>query len=302
MPFQKQEGARLELSRAVAAGLLLLLCLALFRVEAVAQSAPRQDQIEMRLRSVGRLIRQSSVSRRIEASGNAEALERRAQAREVHRRALEARDAGDFAQAERLLAEGSKLMFEAVRLADRKRMNEDKEREDFSVRRESVKSLLDAQRRISAEKPEIANAAETTHAIEGLLGEADRLADAKQWPKAQVALNKAYLVAKAAVSSMRAGSTLVHSLNFATPEEEYRYELDRNDTHLMLVKVLTGEKAKLHQGSAMRETFARKAAELRRQAEEASAAGDYAGAIRLLEDSTRQLVREIRSLGVFIPG
>lgn len=301
MSFQKQKGQGLELSRVVAAALLLL-CLALFRLEAAAQGAPRQDQIEMRLRSVGRLIGQSSVSRRIEASGNAEALERRARAREAYRRALEARDAVNLEEAERLLAESSKLMFEAVRLADRNRVNEDKERADFSTRRESVKSLLAAQRRISAEKSEIANAAETSRAIEELLGEADRLAAAKQWPKARAALNKAYLVAKAAVSSMRAGSTLVHSLNFATPEEEYRYELDRNDTHLMLVKVLAGEKAKLQQGSAMREKFARKAAELRRQAEEASAAGDYAGAIRLLEDSTRQLVREIRSLGVFIPG
>jgi len=295
--------ARSRVASAVAVGLLLWLTVFGAQTAGADPAAPpRQDQIETRLRSVGRLIGQSSVSRRIEASGNAEALERRAQAREAYRRALEARDAGDLAQAERLLAEAGKLMFEAARLADRNRVNEDREHADFSARRESVKSLLDAQRRISAEKAGIANAAETSRAIEELLGQADHLADAKQWPQAQAALNKAYLVAKAAVSSMRAGSTLVHSLNFATPEEEYRYELDRNDTHLMLVKVLAGEKAKLQQGSAMREEFARKAAELRGEAEKASAAGDYAGAIRLLEDSTRQLVREIRSLGVFIPG
>jgi len=295
--------ARSRVASAVAVGLLLWLTVFGAPTAGADPAAPpRQDQIEMRLRSVGRLIGQSSVSRRIEASGSTEALERRAQAREAYRRALEARDAGDFAQTERLLAESGKLMFEAARLADRNRVIEDKERADFSARKESVKSLLAAQRRISAEKAGIANAAETSRAIEELLGQADRRADAKQWPQAQAALNKAYLVAKAAVSSMRAGSTLVHSLNFATPEEEYRYELDRNDTHLMLVKVLAGEKAKLQQGSAMRDEFARNAAELRREAEKASAAGDYAGAIRMLEDSTRQLVREIRSLGVFIPG
>ena len=37
---------------------------------------------------------------------------------------------------------------------------------------------------------------------------------------------------------MRSGDTLVRSLNFASKEEEYRYEIDRNDTHQMLIKVL----------------------------------------------------------------
>ena len=45
-----------------------------------------------------------------------------------------------------------------------------------------------------------------------------------------------------------------------------------------------------------------KAAELRRQAEQEAGGGKHALAIERMEGSTRELVRAIRSLGIFIPG
>ena len=101
---------------------------------------------------------------------------------------------------------------------------------------------------------------------------------------------------------MRGGDTLVRSLNFATREEEYQYELDRNDTHLMLLKVLAADKPKIPGMDGMLKGHVDKAAALRAQAEETSRSGDRAAAIEGLEASTRELVRAIRSLGVFIPG
>lgn len=294
---------------AVAAGLLLCPALPLAQTTApagqadAAQQAPlEREQIEKRLLSVGKLIEQSSASRQIEASGDAGALERRGKARDTYRQALSARDAGDYAKAVRLAAESSTLMFEAARLAARSPVTEDRRRADFAARMESVKALLAAQQRISAEKPDTPDAAETGRGIEKLIGEASRLSAAKQQLQAETALNQAYLLAKAAVSSMRGGDTLVRSLNFATPEEEYRYELDRNDTHLMLIKVLTADKPRMTGMDGILKGFADKAAELRQQAEQASRSGDHAAAIERLEASTRELVRAIRGLGIFIPG
>jgi hypothetical protein len=43
-------------------------------------------------------------------------------------------------------------------------------------------------------------------------------------------------------------------------------------------------------------------ARLRKQAEDQAARRDHPGAIRTLEDSTRELVRAIRAAGVYIPG
>jgi hypothetical protein len=44
------------------------------------------------------------------------------------------------------------------------------------------------------------------------------------------------------------------------------------------------------------------AAKLRTQAEGEAARSDHRGAIRTLEDSTRELVKAIRAAGVYIPG
>jgi len=272
------------------------------RAETARQTAQDPKQLEQRLLSVGRLIEQSSASRQIEASGDAGALERHAKARDSYRQALAARDAGDNTKAARLASESSKLMFEAVRLAAPGLVTEGNWRADFDAHLASVQALLAAQQRISAEKPNTPGALETGRGIEKLIEEARGLATAQQQGQADAVLHQAYLVAKVAVSSMRGGDTLVRSLNFATPEEEYRYELDRNDTHLMLVKVLTAEKSKMTGMDALLKGLVEKAAELRRQAEQEAGGGKHALAVERMEGSTRELVRAIRSLGIFIPG
>jgi len=50
------------------------------------------------------------------------------------------------------------------------------------------------------------------------------------------------------------------------------------------------------------QVFVDKAAALRGQAEGQARGGDHAAGVRLLEDATRELVRAIRSGGIYIPG
>jgi len=71
----------------------------------------------------------------------------------------------------------------------------------------------------------------------------------------------------------------------------------------MLIKVLVEEK---RASNAMLDqqvqAFVVKAKELRAAAESAAAKKDHAQAVKLLEDSTAELVRAIRNAGVYIPG
>jgi hypothetical protein len=115
-------------------------------------------------------------------------------------------------------------------------------------------------------------------------------------------LDEAYLTAKAAIGGMRGGETVVRSLNFATKEEEYHYEIDRNDTHRMLVDVLLKEKRGMASVDAMVDQSLEVAAGLRRQAEEQAARKEHETAVKTLEESTRELVKAIRGAGVYIPG
>ena len=107
---------------------------------------------------------------------------------------------------------------------------------------------------------------------------------------------------KVTIESIRSGQTLVRSLRFASKEEEYHYEIDRNDTHSMLIGLLVDEKKK---SDAMRQKIVDYVAQadlLRQQAEAYAKDGAHEQAIELLEQSTRQLVRAIRSAGIYIPG
>lgn len=253
----------------------------------------------MRLNSVGTLIEQSSAARQIEVSGIPDAVAGRSQARELYRRAEEAYRAEDYPQAVRLLNEASKKMFEAVRLAKPEEVLTEKKQRDYAARLDSVKALLDALKRIATEKG--ANQTEVVGKIENLVRQAGKVAGGDPG-HGRMLLDQAYALAKLAIESLRGGDTLVRSLNFATKEEEYLYELDRNETHRMLIKVFVVEKTAAGGADPRLKSFVDKAEELRRSAEELAAKKEFEGAIKALEDSTQELQRAIRNAGIYIPG
>lgn len=280
-----------------AAAVALVIAIAMIgRAHAAAALDP--TQLEKRLGAVAILLEKSSAARQVDASGDARAIERRDKARAIHRQALAAFQAGDYEKASVLLPEASAQMFEAVRYAAPEQVAAPKQQLDFDARLESVRSLAAAHKRISADKPGTPGAAETAGMIDKLIGEAQAQAAAKDLFGARATLDRAYLLAKAAVSALRSGDTLVRSLEFSSSEEEYRYEVDRNDTHEMLIKVLLKDKVQ----TPGQRSLVGEAQQLRARAEAAARNGDHAGAVKLLEESTRELVRVIRSAGVFIPG
>lgn len=270
------------------------------------EPAPRQanvdrTQVERKLESIGTLIEKSSAAKQIEASQVATARDKREAARALLAKAQAAYQKSDLGATSKLLDDAARQMFEAVRLAAPQQVTQGKTRADFDARVESVKVLLEAQKRIAAEKGS-SSATESTRKIEKQMQAANELAAAGKLEQARATIDAAYLEAKVSIGSMRTGDTLVHALNFANKEEEYRYELDRNDTHQMLIKVLLDEKRESSSVDKMIQGFQDKAAELRKQAEGAAAKKDFEGAIRLLEQSTTELVRAIRGAGVYIPG
>ncbi len=267
--------------------------------------AAAQDKaaLEQRITSVGTLIERSSAAKQIDSSRDPKALEGRNQARALHRKASDALQAGDLAGAAKLLDEATRQMMTAARAAAPEQVTGDKKRNDFNNRYESVKTLLAAQQRIAKEKGGSKDATEAARQIETLMAEASGQAQADQIDRARSTIDQAYLLAKASIGTMRRGDTLVRSLNFATKHEEYDYELDRNDTHRMLVKVLLDERRASNPAlDRSVQGFLDTAGKLRGDAEEQAKRGSYEAAIKTLEDSTRELVRAIRGAGVYIPG
>jgi hypothetical protein len=271
-----------------------------FAVNAAAQD---REQIERRVQSVGTLIETSSAARQIESSGVAAARERRDNARLIHREAAVALRAEDLGTASKLLDQAAREMMNGARLAKPEQVAGEKNKRDFEARLESARALLAAQQRITQEKSAGRDAQDATRTIERQIGEAQSIAAQGRYEDARPVLDRAYLTARVSIEAMRRGDTLVRSLNFASKREEYDYEIDRNDTHSMLIKVLLADRkdaaGAMPAGMA---AFTDRAAALRAEAEAQAKRGDHAAGIRLLEDSTRELVRAIRSGGIYIPG
>ncbi len=259
-----------------------------------------QVQLERRIAAVGFLLQKSSAARQIETSGDPGALERRARALERHRQAQEAFKAGDLAATARLLSEASVLITDGTRLVAPSQVTGERQRSEFEQRLASVKALLAADLRIVAEKRAAPQAEKASRTVEKMIAEATRLAAEGKWDEGRALLDQAYLAAKAAIASIRGGDTLTRSVHFASKEEEYQYELERNNTHRTLIQSLLAQRRDRPDG-ALKELIDN-AARLRGEAERAAAAGDHAAAVIRLEDSTRELLRAIRSLGIFVPG
>lgn len=265
------------------------------------QAQATREQVERRVESVGKLIEGSTGAQQIESSGDAQAKASRDRARELHGKARHALRANDLAEASRLLDEASKAMFAGVRSAAPEQVTASKERRDYDARLASTRALLDAQKRIAIEKGLGAREQELVSTIDGLLAQSQGRLAAGDVASARQQLDQAYLLAKASVGGMRSGDTLVRSLNFASKAEEYRYELDRNDTHRMLLDTLVRDKRPTTADGRLDASLA-EAARLRKAAEDVSARGDYEEGIKSLELSTRELVKAIRNAGLYIPG
>lgn len=298
--------AALACWRAIA-GLFLGLAL---QVAAMAQASqapganltPTREQVERRLISVGALVGQSSGVKQVESSGNADSKARLTKARELHAQARAVLAGGDVDGANKLLNESARTLMEAVRMSSADQVRAGKDRIDYDARRESTRALLDAGQRIAVEKGAGPRNAELMKRIEAMIVEADQLAAANKLPEARRLLDQAYGAARAGVNGMRGGETLVRSLNFASKEEEFHYEVDRNDTHRMLVTLLLQDRRGAGSVDAMVERAIDASAKLRQQADAQAQRREFDAGVKSLEESTRELQRAIRAAGVYIPG
>lgn len=248
------------------------------------------------------MIFHSTASEQITTSGDADAIAKHAAAKELYERALAAHERDEAEETKRLLAEASRTMFEAVRLAKPDTVVAEKKRADFTKRRESLAQLLAAYERVRREKGSTAGQASVDGPVREHLAQAQTLFQAGRLDEARAALDSAYAAVKAAINQVHGGDTLVRSLHFADKGEEYRYELDRNDTHRMLLNGVLDEKAARADLREQCRPFLDRATELRGRAESAAANGHYETAVEALEASTDQLIRAIRAAGIFIPG
>lgn len=258
--------------------------------------------VESRLNNVQRLISSSSGAQRVKASPNAEAKAQQEVAESHLRKAQDAYQDGNMPLAQEQLQRATEAMFLAIREVGTGREGVNKQNRDFDARYESVDALLQAIERVAQEKGGMQGVERRAEGLRHQAKAAKKFAEAGNLEQAKTRLDGVYEETKTELEKLREGETLVRTLEFASDEEEYRYELDRNDTHQMLVKVLLEDRVKKPETRKLVDGFVAKSNALRSQAEAEAGSGGYDLAVKSLEKATKELQRAIRSAGVYIPG
>jgi tetratricopeptide (TPR) repeat protein len=172
---------------------------------------------------------------------------------------------------------------------------------DYETKLRSINALLEAQQRIADEKANVEQKQQLKRTVSALLNSAADYAAANDYEQAAKTVKQAYQIITASIEQLRGGETLVRTLHFETPEEEYHYELDRNDTYQMLIHMLVEDKKTMDVTERVQQ-FLDQARALRKLGERQAENGEFDTAIKSLEQSTRNLIFAMRNAGFFIPG
>ena len=260
------------------------------------------DALQDKLASVERLLSGSSVSNQVLNSDNEAAIQSYRLAKSLYDQAVSAAKEGEDDKAQELVTRSKTALFDAVEFANLQVGAKRKDKQDYETMRKSVSALMKALDRVSDQKGKHEQNLALTEDLKKRIHDADELYFHEYYRKGSDLLARALNDIKLAIREMRSGDTLVRSLSFSNVEDEYRYELDRNDTHLMLLDMFLDELPKDRQLDAKAQEKVLKAKKQRENAETYAGEGDYEAAIRELEQSTRDLIDAIRKTGAYIPG
>ena len=247
------------------------------------------------------LVTRSVSVNRIEGSGDAAALESLAQARALVNQAKTDLKSGAVEDANQKLDQALALVNTEIRRLSGDEVRGAHEKEMYERRLTAVKTFLSAYERVAEEGSSRA-AAKQAETLRSLMAKANGMAANENYGEAIDVLNDAYMAARGDIREMREGQTLTRSLDFATAEEAYDYELGRNRSHFVLLQFALSEKTPSGSVVGRIEQNRGTADELRIGAEKKAAGGDFPAAIDMLNKSTDLLLKTIRMSGMFVPG
>lgn len=278
----------------------------------ILAAAASKQGVGQNIGFVEKLVHESAAAKQVQQSNNQEAKALREQAIIYLDEARAAEAKGDADAVAQALNKAKKAIFSAMRMVGGK-VVKNKKQQNYKQKRHGLDALLAAHQRIRKETEQQAEsekqnlllaqeAALTEAHVREKVQEAQAHFDKDELAEAGAILNDAYLGLKLSIRKLREGKTLVRSLEFASKEEEYRYELRRNDTHNMLINTVLKEKREDPRLGKLMDIPLKKAEQLRAEAEQQAKGGDFDTAIKTLEESTKYIIRAIRLGGIFVPG
>lgn len=214
--------------------------------------------------------------------------------------AAQALEKGDLKRAERSLNSGLRQVSTLVLQQGARAENLAARKDDFTKRRSQIESFiktLEAGSDAGSLSPWFGRLSVARKALE----QADALFQEQNYAEASARLVSIYEDVVVIVSEARRNQSVIYRLTFATPAEEYAYELERNKSYEILVDIAIAEKQ--NSVTASRSYILKlvgQSRELREQAGVQATGGDHVKAIGTLEEATGHLVRALRGAGVMV--
>ena len=143
-------------------------------------------------------------------------------------------------------------------------------------------------------KPEIARPGvrEALAKADASIRDAAEMAAVGEYDLARSMLDDGDKALKASLNRLMSGSEVTASKTFATPAEEYRYEQARNADYAQLIAGIVERSGRADWREAQAASRS-----LREQADRLAGAGDWVGALKLINEATERLKTILRRAG-----
>lgn len=265
---------------------------------AAVEDIDKSSSIYNKVKFLDWLVNSSPVSIRVKNSNDEEAKQQLKRTRDMWEQSVEHSEKSEYELAEAHINEGLKLMTGVSRkFKDQDRVNQAR-RDLYKQVKDHVDMFVVAFDRIAEEKDDdhirkmldrkklasLISSAESKYAEDDLV-------------MANHLMRQAADIVDHALSDARHEEILLRELSFDNLEEEYAYEVQRNESYVMIIDLMQKKSATSQASAGYVEKMIKANAKRREEAEVLVKNGDYEQGITLLEKSTDKLSRALRVSG-----
>lgn len=265
----------------------------------VISPAAAEAQLRQKIDFANLLVNSSKGAQRVAASSNAQAREMFSQARDHLAAAQNTFKGGDMAKAQGEVDAVLRLVSAAGRLVPESSHDANDPKSRYKELQDSIKtfeaSYKQHQEKLASKK---GGGTLDMKKYKETLAKAEEQANAGQYEEANKLLASAQRAVTGALSALLHSETVVYDKSFATPAEEYEYELARYKSYEELIPLALEQRRPPPFTVEKMDELSKKARTLQSEAEKLAAKGDHPSAIGALQEATVQLQRALMVAGV----
>ncbi len=271
--------------------------------ETSAAEKPDLDELQKakketlnKLNLLGYILTKSKRTKEVQASGNVKAISILEMARRHYDAAKVLLDKEEFDKSDTEIQKSLQSISVSFRMVVDKGKEAEIASEQYDLLYSRVKNFSVLFNQLPAEK--VKGILDSVKVNE-LIKEAEYLHREKQPKQALTPLSEAADMLEQALSDARKNETVVYALEFATPEDEYKYEMQRNENYTLLTNmILKTSPLENKKKLPLVRMLMNKNEELVVEAEKQFESGAVNEAIVLMEKGNKTLVRALRLGGL----